>query len=377
MQARLLLEDGTVLTGKAWGGAHDSIGEVVFNTGITGYQEVLSDPSNAGHIIVMTQPSIGNYGLSRTNIEAIQPLVQGLVVREMAEFPSNWRGNYTLPDILNQYNIPAISDIDTRMLTRIIRKTGVQKGLITTSNLPAGELLAKLKDTKLRTDLVEQVSTKQMYTIPGVNEKIVVIDCGLKKGLLHELAKRGIHIVVVPYDTSFEEISLLQPDGIVLSNGPGNPQHVQGVQQTIRQLIERYPIFGIGLGMQLLALACGAETEAMVSGHRGNNQPVKDVDTGQCYITSQNHGYTVKADTLAGTRLQVTHINNHDQTIEGIKHLDYPVFAVQYHPEAAPGPLENVYLFDQFIMMIRKHQQSVQSVPLQARMYADVVKGVR
>lgn len=376
MQAKLLLDDGTIMKGKSYGSQRESHGEIVFNTGVTGYQEVISDPTNAGQLIVMTQPLIGNYGLSRMNIEAVQPLIQGLVVREVEEIPSNWRGNYPLHDMLCQYDIPAISGIDTRMLTRLIRDKGVKRGLLTTSSETDDVLLARLQASKPHVDLVAQVTTKQLYTIPGVNEKIVIIDYGMKKGILHELIKRGCHITVVPYHTPAEHIIALQPDGIMLSNGPGDPAELGDVLQTITTLLQQYPLFGIGLGHQLFALACGAKTEEMNQGHRGSNQPVKNLITGQCTITSQNHGYVVKADSLQQTELQVTHVNNNDRSVEGLKHVNYAAFSVQFHPEGSPGPL-NDYLYDEFIAMIRKHKLERQSQPLQARMYAELVKEVR
>lgn len=370
MQARLILEDGTVFTGKAFGSAVQTSGEVVFHTGVTGLQDMLSNPSNEGLIMTMTQPLIGTVGISRDQVEAIKSYVKGLVVRELQHVPSNWRSDYTLDDILKQHGIPGISDIDTRMLTTRIRNHGTMKGLITTSDLPNEALLEQLRETTLSTDQVKRVSTPNVYHVPGDKEKVVVIDYGLKQALLKPLIDRKCDVVVVPYSTSADQISAMMPDGIILSNGPGNPKDVAGAVETIQQLLPRFPLFGIGLGHQLLALACGADTEKMKHGHRGNNQPIKVISTSKCYITSQNHSYEVKASSLEKTRLQVTHINNNDLSVEGLKHQDYPAFSVQYEPEASPGPLDSLYVFDDFIAMMKEHKLKQQQQPRQAIHYA-------
>jgi|HigsolmetaAR204D_1030405.scaffolds.fasta_scaffold00021_10 carbamoyl-phosphate synthase small subunit len=375
MQARLLLEDGTLFVGQSFGSETESFGEVVFNTGITGYQEVLSDPSYCGQIVTMTYPLIGNYGISRDDFEAMGPAIHGLVVREVEHVPSNWRAQYTLDQLLKEYGIPGISGIDTRMLTRKIRHAGTMKGVITTSDAPVEELAERLGAYQLLTDQVPRVSTKSIFTIPGRGERIVLIDFGSKSGILRELTKRGCDVIVVPHDTTAEQIRRLHPDGIQLSNGPGDPKNVMHAVKTISQLIGEYPIFGICLGHQLLALACGADTAKMKFGHRGGNHPVKDLRTNRCYITSQNHGYTVREDSLAGTGLQVTHINNNDGTIEGLRHEKYPAFSVQYHPEAAPGPIDSGYLFDEFLDMIREHRKRNSELPKQVQFAAANRKG--
>lgn len=357
MQARLLLEDGTLFTGRGFGAEGGSVGEVVFNTGITGYQEVLSDPSYCGQIVTMTFPLIGNYGINRDDFESIRPYIHGFVVRRHEEVPSNWRAQYTLGSLLKEYGIVGISDIDTRMLTRILRQHGTMKGIITTGNERIEELQERIGVTPLLRDQVARTSTKSVFSSPGDKERIVLIDYGAKSGILRELTKRGCDVVVVPQDTTADEIRKLKPDGIQLSNGPGDPKDVPHAVETVRQLIGEYPLFGICLGHQLFALASGADTGKLKFGHRGGNHPVKELESGRCFITSQNHGYTVIEESLVGTELEVTHINNNDKTIEGLKHKKFPAFSVQYHPEAAPGPYDNSYLFDRFIDMIRAHKR--------------------
>ncbi|MBP1992769.1 glutamine-hydrolyzing carbamoyl-phosphate synthase small subunit [Paenibacillus eucommiae] len=370
MQARLLLEDGTLFTGTSFGSEGDSVGEVVFNTGITGYQEVLSDPSYCGQIVTMTYPLIGNYGIIRDDFESIRPFIHGLVVREHEEAPSNWRAQYTVGSLLKEYGIIGISGIDTRMLTRKIRHYGVMKGILTTSSKSTAELAEMMGTTPFMCDQVSRVSTKSVFGAPGSKERIVVVDYGAKSGIIRDLTKRDCDVVVVPQDTTAEQIRRLAPDGVLLSNGPGNPKDVPEAVATVRELIGEFPIFGICLGHQLFALACGADTEKLKFGHRGGNHPVKDLSSGRCFITSQNHGYTVNEESISGTDLIVTHINNNDRTIEGLKHAKHPAFSVQYHPEAAPGPFDSSYLFDDFIEVIRKHKVDNPQLPRQAQMLA-------
>ncbi|WP_028561593.1 carbamoyl phosphate synthase small subunit [Paenibacillus pinihumi] len=374
MQARLLLEDGTLFTGQSFGAEAESAGEVVFNTGITGYQEVLSDPSYCGQIVTMTYPLIGNYGINRDDFEAVRPYIHGFVVRRHEPVPSNWRAQYSLDHLLKEYGIPGISDIDTRMLTRILRHHGTMKGILTTGSESEAELLERLKAVPLMTDQVARTSTKHVFSSPGDKERIVLMDFGAKSGILRELTKRGCDVVVVPHDTTAEQIRRLNPDGVQLSNGPGDPKDVMHAAETIKELLGEYPIFGICLGHQLFALACGADTDKLKFGHRGGNHPVKELASGRCFITSQNHGYTVLEETIAGTDLSVTHINNNDRTIEGLKHNVHPAFTVQYHPEAAPGPFDSSYLFDQFIEMIREHKRNNPKKPRQAEL-SETLKG--
>lgn len=370
MKARLLLEDGTLFEGVSFGAQAEAFGEVVFNTGITGYQEVLSDPSYCGQIVTMTYPLIGNYGITRDDFESVRPFVHGFVVRQHEDVPSNWRAECSVGELLKEYNIPAISGIDTRMLTRKIRHHGTMKGIITVSNAPVEELRERLQAMIPVRDLVARVSTRQMFSAPGDRERIVVVDFGSKTGIMRELVKRGCYVVVVPYNTSAEEIRRLRPDGLILSNGPGDPKDVPQAVRMISELLGEIPMFGICLGHQLFALACGADTEKMKFGHRGGNHPVKELETNRCFITSQNHGYTVVAESIDTSKLQVTHINNNDKTVEGLKHLEFPAFSVQYHPEAAPGPYDSGYLFDQFLGMVREFWAKQRQTPRQALMMA-------
>ncbi|OYD06643.1 carbamoyl phosphate synthase small subunit [Paludifilum halophilum] len=348
MKAKLLLEDGTRLTGHSFGAEKASIGEVVFNTGMTGYQEVLTDPSYCGQIVMMTYPLIGNYGINRNDIESRSPFVQGFIVREHAEHPSHWRSEQSLAYWLKEFGIPGISGIDTRMLTRKLRAHGTMKGVLSTRD-EGWESLAESLEAPLMRDQVARVSTRNIHTSPSYGKRVVLMDFGAKYGLQRELVRRGCEVAVVPYDTSAEEIDRLRPDGILLSNGPGDPKDVPEAIKTVEKLLPRYPIFGVCLGHQLFALACGADTEKMKFGHRGSNHPVKELTTGRTYITSQNHGYAVQEESLKKTALQLTHIALNDGTCEGLSHREVPAFSVQYHPEAAPGPHDSGYLFDQFI----------------------------
>ncbi|QLG39348.1 MULTISPECIES: glutamine-hydrolyzing carbamoyl-phosphate synthase small subunit [unclassified Paenibacillus] len=377
-QARLLLEDGTLFTGKAFGAEGETTGEVVFNTGITGYQEVLSDPSYCGQIVTMTYPLIGNYGITRDDFESIRPFVHGFVVRRHEPTPSNWRAEYSVDDLLKEYGIVGISEIDTRMLTRRIRHHGTMKGILTTGSKPVEELLEMMGDTSIAElrNQVPMTSTQHVYNSPGTAERIVLVDYGAKTGILRELSKRNCDVVVVPHDVTADEIRRMNPDGIQLSNGPGDPKDVPHAVKMISELLGEFPIFGICLGHQLFALAAGADTEKLKFGHRGGNHPVKELESGRCFITSQNHGYTVNEESVKNTDLEVTHINNNDKTIEGLKHKTFPAFSVQYHPEAAPGPYDNSYLFDRFIEMIREHKITHPQQPRQA-VLAAAVKGAQ
>ena len=359
-QARLVLEDGTVFTGKCFGARDDQVGEVVFNTAMTGYQEILSDPSYCGQIVTMTYPLIGNYGISHDDFESFRPYVHGLIVRDYECIPSNWRAARSLDEWLKQYGIVGISHIDTRMLTRTIRRVGSMKGMITTGSESIEKLVQRINTNSKQeqNNEVSKASTRHVYYNPGHGERIVLIDYGAKTGILRELNKRGCNVIVVPYDTTAEQIRLLNPDGIQLSNGPGDPKSLPEAVQTIADLLSEYVIFGICLGHQLIALAAGANTHKLKFGHRGSNHPVKELASGRCFITSQNHGYTVEKTSIEATDLEVTHVHNNDQSIEGLCHKKFPVFSVQYHPEAAPGPYDSTYLFDQFIALVRQHQKT-------------------
>ncbi|MBB5178966.1 carbamoyl-phosphate synthase small subunit [Planomicrobium koreense] len=362
MKRYLILEDGTVFEGEAFGGKEASVGEVVFNTSMTGYQEILSDPSYCGQIVTMTYPLIGNYGINSDDFESIEPAVKGMVVREVADFPSNFRCNSTLNELFERKGIPGIAGIDTRKLTRLIRSKGSIKGVLTAADeeVNVSDVVEKLQQTVLPHDQVAQVSTARPYPSPGRGKRVVLIDYGMKHGILRELNNRDCDVIVVPYNTPSKEIMAWGPDGVMLSNGPGDPKDVPECVEVVGELIGQVPIFGICLGHQLFARACGADTFKLKFGHRGGNHPVKDLTTGKVEITSQNHGYAVDEDTLQGTRLKVTHSALNDGTNEGLAHLDYPAFTVQYHPESSPGPEDSNYLFDRFIELMsanRKEQQ--------------------
>lgn len=353
----LVLEDGHVFEGIGFGGDHFQVGEIVFNTSMMGYQEVLSDLSYCSQIVMMTYPMIGNYGINRDDFESIDPAVFGFVVGEYCEKPCNWRSEMTLNEFLTLKNIPGIADVDTRMLTKIIRKTGTMKAVMADEGADTEALVKMLKDYVMPTNQVESVSTKKAFQIPNRGDKIVLLDFGAKNGIVRELNLRRMDITVVPYDTSAEDIMALHPDGIMLSNGPGDPKDVPEAIETIKKLIGKVPMFGICLGHQLICLACGANTMKLKFGHRGGNHPVINLATGKTEITSQNHSYAVEEDSLEGTGLVVTHKALNDKSVEGVKHESYPLFSVQYHPEASSGPEDANYLFDQFYNMIETFKE--------------------
>ncbi|SFS50410.1 glutamine-hydrolyzing carbamoyl-phosphate synthase small subunit [Marininema halotolerans] len=359
MRAKLLLEDGTTFEGDSYGAEGEQVGEVVFNTGMTGYQEVLTDPSYCGQIVTMTYPLIGNYGLNRHDLESRSPFVHGFITREEAQVPSHWRSEQSISHWLKEYGILGISGIDTRMLTKKLRIHGTMKGLLSTANEPWEALAERLGAAELMHDQVARVSTKNIHVSPNYGPRVVLMDFGAKYGQQRELTKRGCDVVVVPWNTSAEEVHRLRPDGVFLSNGPGDPKDIPTAIQTVERLLGHYPLFGICLGHQLFALACGADTEKMKFGHRGSNQPVKELATGRTAITSQNHGYTVRIDSLTNTPLELTHVALNDGTCEGLAHKEYAAFSVQYHPEAAPGPHDSSYLFDQFVEMLTKKEDAV------------------
>lgn len=354
--AKLVLEDGSEYYGYSFGAETQAVVEVVFNTSMAGYQEIVSDPSYTDQAVVMTYPLIGNYGITDEDFETKTPTIGGLIVREYNDFPSNFRYTKTLSELLEEYRIPGISGIDTRMLTRSIRDLGSRRAVITSPDTAVSDALKIIADTPIPHNAVERVSCKKRWysRTPNPRFNVVAVDCGIKLNIVRSLNARGCNVTVVPFNTSAGQIREMKPDGIFLSNGPGDPQDVKPVITLIRELKGMFPIFGICLGHQLISLACGAETYKLKFGHRGGNHPVKNLLTGKVEITSQNHSYAVRESSLAGTGLEVTHINLLDKTVEGVRSDDGRMFSVQYHPESAPGPQDSSYLFDSFISLMRE-----------------------
>jgi carbamoyl-phosphate synthase small subunit len=360
MHATLVLEDGTIVEGSGFGAEKEVFGEVVFNTSMCGYQEALTDPSYNGQILMLTYPMVGNYGVNPQDFESDGIKAEGFAVREDCHIPSHRISEKTIHDFLKEEGVPGISGIDTRALTIKIRKFGTMKGGLKTSKeaIDGEELLERAKKQKdiSELDLVSEVTCREVKRYEGRGRHVVLIDCGLKLSILRYLLKRGLAVTVVPAFTKSREILDLGPEGVVVSNGPGDPVQAPYVIETVKELLEEKPLFGICLGHQLLALAAGARTYKLKFGHRGSNQPVKDLKTGRIYITSQNHGFAVEAGALDGTGFEVSHINLNDNTVEGMRHSELPIFSVQYHPEAHPGPHDNEYLFDEFLEMMKKHE---------------------
>lgn len=360
MEAILALEDGTIFKGKSFGATGESYGEVVFNTSMSGYQEILTDPSYKGQIVAMTYPLIGNYGINKDDVESAHLFLEGFVVKEYSKIASNWRAEKTLSAYLKENNIPGIEGIDTRALTLHIREAGEMKAVLSTQDLDEKSLVQKAKDSSglLGLDLVKDVTVKKKYAWPEIKQskhKVVVLDCGVKYNILRELLNNGCQVIVAPANTNVEEILEMNPDGVVLSNGPGDPAAVGYVIETIRKLIGRVPMFGICLGQQMLGLAFGGKTYKLKFGHHGANHPVKDIKTGRVSITTQNHGFCVDIDSLNKKDIEITHINLNDNTLEGLRHKKLPIFSVQFHPEASPGPEDAKYLFGEFIKLMKGH----------------------
>ena len=360
--AHLVLEDGSVFHGESFGAEQSGYGEVVFNTSMTGYQEVLTDPSYAGQMVTLTYPLVGNYGINPEDYESKRIQVSGMIVREHCDRPSHSLDGITLHDFLASQGIPGLSGVDTRAITRRLRSNGVMMGLITRESPELALELLSQQPPYDGVDFVRTVTTDVPYRWddpplePGApGYRILVNDCGLKYNILRLLRSRGCEVIAISAATSSEEMLALNPSGILLSPGPGDPQLLDYVVSNIRKVLGRVPIMGICLGHQMVARALGADTFKLKFGHRGANHPVQDLSDGRVYITAQNHGYAVRSDSLP-PGLEVTHINLNDQTIEGLKHRDYPVFTIQYHSEASPGPRENEYLFDQFLDLVAQYR---------------------
>lgn len=369
MKAILALEDGKIFTGTSFGATGERYGEVVFNTSMSGYQEVITDPSYKGQIVAMTYPLIGNYGVNKEDVESRKPFLEGFVVKEYSKIASNYRSTQSLGDYLAGNKVMGIEGVDTRELTLHIRQAGAMKAVLSTEDLDEKSLVAKAKASRglEGVDLVKEVSIDRKYVWTGIagakatkakNQfKVAIIDCGIKYSSLNELLKRGCEVTVYPAKTSAQEILKSKPDGMLLSNGPGDPAAVTYVIETVRQLLGKVPMFGICLGQQMLGLALGGKTFKLKFGHHGGNQPVKDLKTGKVAISVQNHGFCVDIDSLPKKEVEITHINLNDKTLEGIRHKKFPAFSVQFHPEAGPGPHDATYMFDEFCAMMKKKRK--------------------
>lgn len=353
MKAYLILEDGSVYEGENVGALREAVSEIVFNTSMTGYLEVMTDPSYAGQAVVMTYPLIGNYGICYDDMESYRPWIDGLIVRELSEVASNFRNEDSIQNFLIKNDIPCICGIDTRDLTKRLREHGTMNGFITVdSSFVVEKILQRIKEYSVK-GVVKRTGTKEIYILPGKGKRVVLIDFGAKRNIARQLQKRDCEVIVVPCDTKAKEILELKPDGIMLSNGPGDPKENVDIIKEIKKLYDTdIPIFAICLGHQLMALATGANTYKLRYGHRGGNHPVKDLETGRTYISSQNHGYAVDESTLDKNVCVPAFVNVNDGTNEGLRYINKKIFTVQYHPEACPGPRDSSYLFDKFIKMM-------------------------
>ncbi len=364
MRAILALADGRIFKGESFGASGERCGEVVFNTSLTGYQEVITDPSYKGQIVAMTYPLIGNYGVNEEDVESRKPFLEGFAVKEYSKIRSNWRSTKSLGDYLAENGVMGIEGVDTRELTLHIRQAGAMQAVLSTEDLDEQSLVRKARESAglVGLDLVKEVTIDKKYVwsaakLPaGKQLNVVVMDCGVKYNILRLLCSRGCRVTVVPASAGAQEIMELKPDGLMLSNGPGDPAAVDYVVNTTRALLEKIPVFGICLGHQMLGQALGGKTFKLKFGHHGGNHPVKDLRTGAVAITVQNHGFCVDIETLNKKDVELTHVNLNDNTLEGLRHKKLPVFSVQFHPEAAPGPRDASYLFDDFVKLMLKRK---------------------
>ena len=379
MQAILALEDGRIFRGLGYGYPSECLGEVVFNTSLTGYQEIATDPSYAGQIVVLTNPQIGNYGTNQADNESAKPYIEGLIVREFSPISSNWRSERVTDEYMERYSVPVLAEIDTRALVRHLRTHGVMRGVISTSESNPDVLVQKARSIRKMdgTDLARVVSTKSIYTFDAANSRnqagdsyladgfiqkeevrstlhVVAYDFGIKLNILRMLAREDCRVTVVPAETSADDVLALKPDGVFLSNGPGDPEPVDYAVRAIRQFLGRVPVFGICLGHQLTGLALGGKTYKLKFGHHGGNHPVRNNATGKVEITAHNHNFAVDPDSINANEVELTHVDLNDQTLEGLRHKSLPLFSVQYHPEAAPGPHDSHYLFRDFRRMMEE-----------------------
>jgi carbamoyl-phosphate synthase small subunit len=374
MQAILALEDGRIFRGKGYGAPAECSGEVVFNTALTGYQEIFTDPSYAGQIVVLTNPQIGNYGTTPSDDESTKPYIEGLVTREFSPVSSNWRSTQVTDEYLEKYNVPVIAEVDTRAIVRHLRANGVMRGVISTKTDDVDALVAKARAIRKMdgTDLASVVSTKQPYEWSSTTDRnetgdkflpasidtdgkqmhVVAYDFGIKQNILRMLARENCRVTVVPASTPAADVLAMNPDGVFFSNGPGDPEPLDYAQKNVQALAGKTPMFGICLGHQIFGLALGGKTYKLKFGHHGANHPIKNLETGKVEITSQNHNYAVDPESLDNNTVEVTHVNLNDQTLAGLKHKEHPMFSVQYHPEASPGPHDSHYLFKDFRKMM-------------------------
>jgi len=354
-KGKLILEDGTIFTGNIFASDKEISGEIIFNTSMTGYQEILTDPAYYGKIVLLTYPLIGNYGINRDDFEGVNPQVKGLIVKEISSEPSNFRADETLEDYLLAHDISGFSGIDTRKLMRHIQKHGSMKACLTTTKASEEEIVSKLKDMETEENVLQEVATEKPYVIPGRGHRIVVVDLGLKHGILRSLTNKNCHITVVPYNYTAEAILRLKPEGIILTSGPGNPELLPETIEMTKRVLGKVPLFGIGIGQHIFALAAGAKVKKMIAPHSGA-YPVKDLTLNKTYMTTQIHQYEIVKSSLTGTNLEVTHLNLYDQTIEGIRHSKFDAFSVQFYPESTPGPEDAKYLIDQFLDKMNREE---------------------